>query len=379
MARIRTVKPELFKHEELFDLEKQTGLPIRVAFMGLFTCADREGRFKWRPRALKLDILPYDNVDFDCVLDSLASTGFIEKYEVDGEQYGWIPTFSKHQSINLREAQSTLPAPVDDNGNKRTAMHVHTHAENGDNSAYEYRGVNVAPALRETIIARDEGRCLRCGATEDLTVDHIFPRSIGGTHAPTNLRTLCRPCNSARPVAGQSLIDDLAKDGFTLDDMQRICTHVQAHGEGKGKERKGKEGNNKLVEQKPLDLPPDPIPTIFAYWQKVMNSPKSILDDKRRKLIKDALKNYSPEDICKAIRGCARSPYHMGDNPQKTKYNGLNLILRSAEYIEKFIAIDTPTATDSESAEDHAARMLQELEDEAIPDDGMTIDMEPQP
>ena len=31
MSRIRTVKPELFKHEELFDLERETGLPIRIS------------------------------------------------------------------------------------------------------------------------------------------------------------------------------------------------------------------------------------------------------------------------------------------------------------------------------------------------------------
>lgn len=53
MSRIRTVKPELFKHEELFDAEQNSKLPLRLAFIGLFTVADREGRFKWRPRTLK--------------------------------------------------------------------------------------------------------------------------------------------------------------------------------------------------------------------------------------------------------------------------------------------------------------------------------------
>ena len=46
MSRIRTVKPELFKHEELFDTELASGLPLRLAFTGLFTVADCEGRFK---------------------------------------------------------------------------------------------------------------------------------------------------------------------------------------------------------------------------------------------------------------------------------------------------------------------------------------------
>ena len=53
MSRIRTVKPELFKHEELFDTELASGLPLRLAFISLFTVADCEGRFKWRPRTLR--------------------------------------------------------------------------------------------------------------------------------------------------------------------------------------------------------------------------------------------------------------------------------------------------------------------------------------
>ena len=68
--RIRTVKPEFFTHEGLFELEKETGLPIRVAFAGLWCAADREGRFKWEPRRLGVQILPYDQVDFSRVLDA---------------------------------------------------------------------------------------------------------------------------------------------------------------------------------------------------------------------------------------------------------------------------------------------------------------------
>jgi hypothetical protein len=54
MARIRTVKPDLFRHEGLFDAERASGLPLRIAFAGLWTAADREGRFAWSPRTLKL-------------------------------------------------------------------------------------------------------------------------------------------------------------------------------------------------------------------------------------------------------------------------------------------------------------------------------------
>ncbi|WP_261509144.1 hypothetical protein [Burkholderia multivorans] len=112
MGRIRTVKPELFTHEGLFEAEQETGLPLRIAFIGLFTCADREGRFKWRPRTLKLAVLPHDEVDFSRVLDALLTRGFIVQYASEtGEEIGLIPTFTKHQVINNRETQSELPGP----------------------------------------------------------------------------------------------------------------------------------------------------------------------------------------------------------------------------------------------------------------------------
>lgn len=109
MARIRTVKPQFFRHEHLFDSEIETGLPLRVAFIGLWTICDREGRFEWRPRSMKMDVLPYDDVSFPCVLDELMRRGFIVKYEVEGKEYGCIPSWGLHQVINGRERHSLIP------------------------------------------------------------------------------------------------------------------------------------------------------------------------------------------------------------------------------------------------------------------------------
>lgn len=109
MARIRTVKPELFRHEALFEAEQQSKLPLRLAYIGLFTACDREGRFKWKPRALKLDVLPYDQIDFSRVLDALVTHGFVVKYQFEDDEFGCIPTWSQHQVINNRESTSLLP------------------------------------------------------------------------------------------------------------------------------------------------------------------------------------------------------------------------------------------------------------------------------
>lgn len=111
MARIRTVKPEFFVHEGIHDLEKKTGLPLRLAFIGLWCQADKEGRFKWRPRPLKHDIMPYDEVDFSAILEALAAGNFVARYEVNGKLYGYIPSWHEHQKPHHKEFASELPSP----------------------------------------------------------------------------------------------------------------------------------------------------------------------------------------------------------------------------------------------------------------------------
>lgn len=128
-----------------------------------------------------------------------------------------------------------------------------------------------------------------------------------------------------------------------------------------------------LVEQKPLDV----VAEIFAYWQKVMSSPKSVLDTNRKGLISKALKSYSAADLCRAIRGCSKSPHNMGQNDQKTKYNGLGLILRNAEKIDRFIQLDSAQAVaETETLEQRNARIIAEVMQDVHDTDDNTIEME---
>lgn len=41
-------------------------------------------------------------------------------------------------------------------------------------------------------------RCVYCGATTDLSVDHVFPRKKGGEDNPENLVCSCKSCNSSK-------------------------------------------------------------------------------------------------------------------------------------------------------------------------------------
>lgn len=113
MSRTRLIRPAFLKHAELFDAELASGLPLRLAYAGLWTVCDKEGRFAWKPRDIKADVLPHDTVDFAAILDALHDAGFIVRYRVDGKDFGCIPSWKKHQCPHKTERPSTLPSPLD--------------------------------------------------------------------------------------------------------------------------------------------------------------------------------------------------------------------------------------------------------------------------
>lgn len=57
----------------------------------------------------------------------------------------------------------------------------------------------IAKKRRQAIYARDGRRCVWCRKQpEQLTLDHVQPRSLGGSNATHNLVTCCMGCNRER-------------------------------------------------------------------------------------------------------------------------------------------------------------------------------------
>ncbi len=57
------------------------------------------------------------------------------------------------------------------------------------------------PPTRSAIMLRDAHTCQYCGelpGRQELTVDHVLPRSQGGAHSWQNLVTACKPCNQRK-------------------------------------------------------------------------------------------------------------------------------------------------------------------------------------
>ena len=280
-GRIRTIKPEAFLDEELWDLEVETGLPIFRGFVGLWTQADREGRFEWRPRALKTAILPYWDGDFSRVLDACVTRGFLVRYASGGREYGVVKAFTRHQLINNREIESELPEPPD------TSM------------------------LPDT-----------------------------STRAPR--------------------VDDACP-----------TRHVPARVEGKGREHIDARVADAPLSLVPVEPKSDPVAEVFDHWRATMGHPAAKLDGKRRKRIQAALKlGYSKADLVAAIDGCRSSEWHMGANERDTRYDGLGVVLRDADQIDKFLALQRPAVTSkgvslsrpSEPTDDAIQEALERLE-----------------
>ena len=48
---------------------------------------------------------------------------------------------------------------------------------------------------RRAVFARDSWTCQYCGSRSNLTVDHVIPRSKGGSSSWENIVASCAPCN----------------------------------------------------------------------------------------------------------------------------------------------------------------------------------------
>lgn len=149
MARIRSIKPDFFRHDALQDAEiANPGKYPMMVFAGLWGHCDSKGRFEWRPRQLKLDILPFLPFDMAETLEILAKSGMVNRYEVDGKSYGEIPTFEKHQRLSGKEVTEGEKHPEPNGeatGKQSGSNRDEQESQEGKGREGNRNGVNPAP------------------------------------------------------------------------------------------------------------------------------------------------------------------------------------------------------------------------------------------
>lgn len=113
MARIRYIKSEFWKDEDIAELSHQ----LRLFYIGLWNFADKDGRLGDRPKWLKAEIFPYENADTEKMLKTLANpksnsgNPFIQRYAVAGKKYLQILAWHDHQKPHHQEPNSNIPKP----------------------------------------------------------------------------------------------------------------------------------------------------------------------------------------------------------------------------------------------------------------------------
>jgi hypothetical protein len=99
MARIRTIKPEFWTHEDLSLLPEAT----HMLAAALLNHADDEGYFNANPGLVKAATCPLrePSVSIQDSLRALENMGFIALYPgIDGKRYGQVIKFGEHQRVN---------------------------------------------------------------------------------------------------------------------------------------------------------------------------------------------------------------------------------------------------------------------------------------
>lgn len=107
MARSRNIKPSFFTNDDLSDCS----FAARLMFAGLWTLADRAGRLEDRPKKIRGELFPHDQIDADALLSELASKRFITRYSIGENKYIQVVNFEKHQNPHKNEIESVIPEP----------------------------------------------------------------------------------------------------------------------------------------------------------------------------------------------------------------------------------------------------------------------------
>ncbi|MET9385739.1 RNA-guided endonuclease IscB [Streptomyces sp. NPDC002928] len=119
---------------------------------------------------------------------------------------GWLPPSLRHRVDTTLAWVDRLArwAPVRTVHMERAAFDTHALAlgkESLDGIEYQ-QGTLVGCEAREYLLAKWRHSCAYCGATGvPLNIDHIRPRSRGGTDRISNLTLACIPCNQTKDNA----------------------------------------------------------------------------------------------------------------------------------------------------------------------------------
>jgi hypothetical protein len=127
-----------------------------------------------------------------------------------------------------------------------------------------------------------------------------------------------------------------------------------------GEPTEGTEGSDvdvlpstETTERRPRKPHDERILRVWDAYVATMKPRHAVLDPQARTMIREALNVASEGECIGAIRGCAKSRFHMGDNDRHKKFNALSQILRgkrgirtTREQIDLMLTYDEATVSE---------------------------------
>jgi hypothetical protein len=123
MARIRSIKPEFWVSEQVAECSPSA----RLTFVGMWTFSDDNGVHPAKPKTLKAELYPMDDISAGQVAEwvaELIAVGLVAEFKgpEDGDLYWHITGWARHQKIDKPSAKyPTPPAPNSASGRRAVA------------------------------------------------------------------------------------------------------------------------------------------------------------------------------------------------------------------------------------------------------------------
>lgn len=155
MARIRTIKPEFWIDEKIVDLDPWA----RLLFIGMWNFADDHGYLDDKPKRIKMQIFPNDDVEVEKLITELVAAELITPYDSPIGPVLYVRNWSRHQRVD-RPAQRRFSedslSPREHSSSPREGSLA--NVETGGNRTFDEPSTSPRESSLASVDAEGKGR-----------------------------------------------------------------------------------------------------------------------------------------------------------------------------------------------------------------------------
>jgi len=274
MARIRSVKPELWTSEQVIACS-----PIaRLLFIGLWNFSDDAGVHPASYVRLKAEIFPCDSFTIDEIkawINELINNNLLSEYVVEDKTYWHVLGWQKHQRIDKPNYRHPLPQ-------------------------------RQLKSLADTAMINQQ----------ELDDNSPSSRRIVADTSPINRRPLDEhspPDSNGREWIGKE------EHKYEVETSPLVAPENS-------------------ISASVIKSSPEELEIFKCWQLTMQHPRSKLDKNRRNKIRQALAMGYSIEELKTAIAGCAKTPFNIGINERGQHYDSIDLIFRDADHIDRFIA-----------------------------------------